>query len=87
MPMFPVKNSLIASILATVTGATLLAVPADDASRRRRKSAGPHEDVARRDRHRALPREGARSRSRTSSSTSTTTTTTARSSTGSSATS
>jgi peptidyl-prolyl cis-trans isomerase A (cyclophilin A) len=32
MSRFPIKNSLIASILATVTSATLLAVPADDAS-------------------------------------------------------
>jgi peptidyl-prolyl cis-trans isomerase A (cyclophilin A) len=32
MPRFPIKNSLIASILATLTSATLLAVPADDAS-------------------------------------------------------
>ena len=32
MPKFPIKNSLIASILATVTSATLLAVPADDAT-------------------------------------------------------
>jgi peptidyl-prolyl cis-trans isomerase A (cyclophilin A) len=32
MPRFPIKNSLIASILATVTSATLLAVPADDAA-------------------------------------------------------
>ena len=40
MPRFPIKNSLIASVLATVTSAVMLAVPAEDAS-----AAGPNPQV------------------------------------------
>ena len=40
MPRFPLKNSLIASVLATVTGAVMMAMPADDAG-----AAGPNPQV------------------------------------------